>query len=908
MICPGGAEENEAGVELHARVTMQPGFWAAAEHPQSVYECRRPSTRCPGGYAATCAAGHWGDAMVCMGCKDGHFAVGDGTCAVCDGAGSALPFIIVIFVGVLGVAGAHYVANVDPMSLSHNALLGGIMAGITIGCLQVTTVFMTMTMEWVEPLASLIGAMEIFTFNLQLVKVSCVVDSAPLVVFMMKVLIIPFSFIVLVLFEQIIFRLHATMPNQVKLPCAKEHRLDALRNTSGVIFLVFFIAVAMVTLAPLQCYTHPNMHRSNIYYPDVECDGQGTHLSMVIVGIFATIFFPLAFMAAAFNASWQYPRRMMRADFSFFRRYQFLFIRFQARRYWYGTTMLTRNLLIAFTPIIEQTPEQMLLLGILLTASLFGVAWYKPWKVRAANVYDGSLTTFLLLTLCVGGILYKPAEDADTSGVQLIALCLVLVVAFAFLSAATFLVYGRFVKGTSFYCFIPHAKSGSGARARLIKLLLERTAPPRAGGVYLDSDNLKNLQELFDTVRSHTRNLVVLATPAVFQRPWCAGEITCAYSSKIPVFLINFVSGADEQENPVEKLTDDFLDGLGQTFGADVPVLSENGVKLSDVEIAFKWVRSSVDVIQWPLLGRLDELQQVCYELCSRMNTGATRCMIRSQLADYDLPPMPALEQVSTMFLASSREGLASVRILQLLLPHLGYAMDTAPLQDFGAEGLDAKTLADLELHRGELTSCMVLLTKDLLSDTYVENVLSFLLYAHCVQLKVILIHAAPEFAYPTKEFWETHSAVKSDQVAETAKEFGLDEDEVLDVFAAVFRNIALPVNLLGSMPNIRHEAEGLCAELVAAHRAANGDLSALEEKAVLGEFKLHRANLEAETMAPGIVGSLFSMVTGSGSKPRAPASNTNMRMVEDEVTPRKPNIRSPSPRGSSPRDVSLSV
>ena len=44
-------------------------------------------------------------------------------------------------------------------------------------------------------------------------------------------------------------------------------------------------------------------------------------------------------------------------------------------------------------------------------------------------------------------------------------------------------------------------------------------------------------------------------------------------------------------------------------------------------------------------------------------------------------------------------------------------------------------------------------------------------------------------------------------QVVEAAREFGLDEDEVTDVFRAVFKNIALPVNLLGSMANIRHEA-----------------------------------------------------------------------------------------------------
>ena len=44
--------------------------------------------------------------------------------------------------------------------------------------------------------------------------------------------------------------------------------------------------------------------------------------------------------------------------------------------------------------------------------------------------------------------------------------------------------------------------------------------------------------------------------------------------------------------------------------------------------------------------------------------------------------------------------------------------------------------------------------------------------------------------------------------MVEAAREFGLDQDEVMDVFRAVFKNIALPVNLLGSMANIRHEVQ----------------------------------------------------------------------------------------------------
>ena len=46
-------------------------------------------------------------------------------------------------------------------------------------------------------------------------------------------------------------------------------------------------------------------------------------------------------------------------------------------------------------------------------------------------------------------------------------------------------------------------------------------------------------------------------------------------------------------------------------------------------------------------------------------------------------------------------------------------------------------------------------------------------------------------------------------------------------------------------------QAEGLCAELVAAHRAHNGDLSAEEEKAIRGEFKLQRADLEVFAFSP---------------------------------------------------------
>merc|ERR1719247_947384 len=159
------------------------------------------------------------------------------------------------------------------------------------------------------------------------------------------------------------------------------------------------------------------------------------------------------------------------------------------------------------------------------------------------------------------------------------------------------------------------------------------------------------------------------------------------------------------------------------------------------------------------------------------------------------------------------------MRILQLLLPGLGYAQECAPLQDF----------TDLDIQ--------------LLVDQFVENNLAFLIYAHCVRLKIILIHAAPEFTYPTQEFWDQHGSIKSDQVRQAAEAFDLDQEGIVEVFKSIFKNIALPVNILGSMQNIRHEAEGVCSELLAVRRNADKAHSG-EEKVLMREYEESRREL----------------------------------------------------------------
>jgi len=51
----------------------------------------------------------------------------------------------------------------------------------------------------------------------------------------------------------------------------------------------------------------------------------------------------------------------------------------------------------------------------------------------------------------------------------------------------------------------------------------------------LDADQLEDLELIFETVRSSTRNLVVLLTQEVLSRMWCAGEIVTAQLFNIPM-------------------------------------------------------------------------------------------------------------------------------------------------------------------------------------------------------------------------------------------------------------------------------------------------------------------------------------------------------------------------------------
>jgi len=122
-------------------------------------------------------------------------------------------------------------------------------------------------------------------------------------------------------------------------------------------------------------------------------------------------------------------------------------------------------------------------------------------------------------------------EQSDVLGLVLTAI----LVCFALmgLSISGFSAYRHFLPAVGYFMFLCHHKDGSGSLARFMKNTV--LADTRfAGPVFLDSDQLEEVDLIFDIIRTLAKNFVLLGSKMVLTRPWCAGEIATACANKIP--------------------------------------------------------------------------------------------------------------------------------------------------------------------------------------------------------------------------------------------------------------------------------------------------------------------------------------------------------------------------------------
>ncbi|CAE7775135.1 unnamed protein product [Symbiodinium sp. CCMP2592] len=150
--------------------------------------------------------------------------------------------------------------------------------------------------------------------------------------------------------------------------------------------------------------------------------------------------------------------------------------------------------------------------------------------------------------------------------------------------------------------FLSHFKKEAGTEAALMQDALMnkiQTDPHHPAHylehpVFLDSENLEDLTKLRDHIHK-SKNMVILLTPGIFERPWCLVEMVSAFKQGKNIVPVEIQKPDMKFEYPDE----DFLADL--SYGAffsetDMQIFAVEQIELSEIEAAIRHILTKISV------------------------------------------------------------------------------------------------------------------------------------------------------------------------------------------------------------------------------------------------------------------------------------------------------------------------
>ena len=176
----------------------------------------------------------------------------------------------------------------------------------------------------------------------------------------------------------------------------------------GMIFSALYISLVKVVLAYFECPENPAAGATLAKFKDVVC-GSDEHMEALPAMVMGLLLYVvgcyLLFLHAAFIA----PKKW--ADVDFREKWRFMLTRWRPDVWFWGSTMMTRNLLVAFAGVISTEPRVQLLyaVSVVLVAMTSTCVW-QPWRTPVLNHYD-TTTGAVLCFIGMFGTLFTSLQD-----------------------------------------------------------------------------------------------------------------------------------------------------------------------------------------------------------------------------------------------------------------------------------------------------------------------------------------------------------------------------------------------------------------------------------------------------------------------------------------------------------------
>ncbi|CAE7488865.1 Grm5, partial [Symbiodinium necroappetens] len=535
---------------------QQRGFWTP--QPSSSRQCHfsvlrcRDQYECPGGPLGTCADGREGQA--CNNCKVSHYAdfsegTQGGQCQPCARA-DLLPAIFTMVVTLILLYQLTK-SGIYSLKVSLNTLTAAAVASQLVMAVQTLAAIRELSIDWQEPARTLMNLTRLLTFDLHLVRATClfVVDS-PSLHFASQLLACP-ALCGLLLLRWLMWKI-----------LGYHQPFNIVLNQCGLLVFAFFLSITRSTLTPFQCVSNPDGSSSMLTHPGILCFQSEEHAALSGLAVAGILTQPVAVLVWATYVIITYPSRVASGRMlRFVNRYHFLFHRFKPESYYYGLLLLYRNGLVALLPIflVGAREFQLPLMGALLLVIGFLQAHTFPWRTVPANLIEIFLNGFLIVLLLAAAPLLLINVEGSTAllgWLVCVPLLGIFVVVLVGLARAAL----KHIRRTKLYgIFLCHHKGGGGSLCRLMKILI-------------------------------------------------AGEITAAWKNGIttvPLFCDGFQPLSDEEL----KLIPDYWTAQQKQ------ALANYGVELGDVLSAYVWVQHELSSVEMPRFGLLADRDEAVVDM-----------------------------------------------------------------------------------------------------------------------------------------------------------------------------------------------------------------------------------------------------------------------------------------------------
>eukprot|EP00933_Yihiella_yeosuensis_P033276 TRINITY_DN27009_c0_g1_i1.p1 TRINITY_DN27009_c0_g1~~TRINITY_DN27009_c0_g1_i1.p1 ORF type:complete len:521 (-),score=89.25 TRINITY_DN27009_c0_g1_i1:85-1479(-) len=356
-------------------------------------------------------------------------------------------------------------------------------------------------------------------------------------------------------------------------------------------------------------------------------------------------------------------------------------------------------------------------------------------------------------------------DDINTEATAIF--CLIVMVILSILIPGV-IGYGLFLrfshtKAKPFNIFLCHHKAGCGSTARLLKMTLAEEIKYISKKIWLDSDDLTDLEKLFDYVGSQSDTLAMLCSADILMRPWCMGELVTAKNKNVRVVRVLF---PDFQE-PDDK----FIDNYDQ-YVPGITVLAEHGISLDMVQDMLRWLRTLPKI----KLGGLT-CPSVTADLTTKLAMVATATdpsQYGSQPLVVSFKPEAQPDDRTTAILVdnSQYESVATASILsKLLISHFAHDPEAAPFVLSQGMSLPAN-----------VKTILIICTNGVFRQ---PQVLQALMEGAKRGVKQVPILADENFRFPSEAFLKDHEPIAKSVTKD-------DPAALLQVIKDVFKEIAI--------------------------------------------------------------------------------------------------------------------